>query len=166
MGTIQGHFVIFRGLAQVTLVSFREQSIHTRGRNPSQDFGQCRGWIQLGTELMKYFSASEKNTGRLAPTARPLTVGFLPPSWVCGDVGRSGKGLAVLTQKATVAESPGRRSPSVDQLALAGRGRRRCAKEIQQWPVLDLGELAVNRGPAAWSQVHGPPWLVSIVWHS
>lgn len=127
MGTIQGHFVTFRGLAQVTLVSFREQSIHTRGRNFSQDFGQCQGWIQLSSEI---FSTFEKNTGRLAPTAWPLTVGFLPPSWVCGDVGTSAKGLAALTQKATVAESLGRRRPSVDQLALAGMGQGRCAKEI------------------------------------
>lgn len=130
MGTIQGHFVIFRGLAQVTLVSFRERSIHTRGRNPSQDFGQHRGWIQLSTGHTKYCSASEKNTGLLAPTARPLTVGFLLPSRVCGDVGTSAKGLAALTQKATAAESPGRRSPSVDQLAIAGRGQGKCAREI------------------------------------
>lgn len=112
---------------------------------------------------MKYCSASEKNTKLLAPTARPLTVGFLPPSWVCGDVGTSAKGLAALTQKATVAESPRRRSPSVDQLALARRGQVRRTREILmgggQWPVLALGELAVNGGGSmvtgSWSTLVG-----------
>lgn len=53
---------------------------------------------------MKFSSVSEENPGLLAPPAHHLTVGLLPHSWVCGDVGTSdlesdwdtGKGLVAL----------------------------------------------------------------------